>query len=349
MKKYLSLIAALSLVINSIPLNGNAAADNGTNYDTRYGDINSDGIIDSFDLISMRKLIDSKVTSKNKCADLDGNQEIDENDLELLNYYCHGELKAFPVHDNYDTDEDGLSDFIEYQYSHSNVNKEDTDGDGLTDYFETVILDSDPTVAGKEAKADDGYKLTNIDEQKNSTNPNLSDTDDDGLSDYYEINESKTDPLKKDSDEDGIIDSEEIKLKLDPLKKATNGTPDNERIIKQTITADSPLLSEINTDDSAYNLSLVINASGCADSCLSVRPSGYAYVMKDGSAIGETPALYYNDDFTVKDITLKFEIKEAFRDNVSHYFDSVSDDEDYYDYSYSVPAELDGIKRLNIF
>ena len=349
MKKYLSLIAALSLVISNIPLNVTAAANSDTAYDARYGDINSDGIIDSFDIISMRKLVGAKVTDNNKFADLNGDLKIDENDLELLNYYCHGELKAFPVHDNYDTDEDGLSDFIEYQYSESSVKKADTDGDGLTDYFETFILGSDPTISGKEAKADDdGDKLSNIDEQKYNTNPNSSDTDDDGLTDYYEINESNTDPLKADTDGDGIIDSEEIKLKLDPLKKASNGTPDNERIIQQTIPSDSPLLSEINTEDSAYNLSLVINASGCADSCLSVRPSGYAYVMKDGSAIGETPALYYNDDFKVKDITLKFEIKEAFRDNVSHYFDSV-DEEDYYEYSYDVPSDIDGIKRLNIF
>ena len=349
MKKYLSLIAALSLVISNIPLNVTAAANSDTAYDARYGDINSDGIIDSFDIISMRKLVGAKVTDNNKCADLNGDLKIDENDLELLNYYCHGELKAFPVHDNYDTDEDGLSDFIEYQYSESSVKKADTDGDGLTDYFETFILGSDPTISGKEAKADDdGDKLSNIDEQKYNTNPNSADTDDDGLTDYYEINESNTDPLKADTDGDGIIDSEEIKLKLDPLKKASNGTPDNERIIQQTIPSDSPLLSEINTEDSAYNLSLVINASGCADSCLSVKPSGYAYVMKDGSAIGETPALYYNDDFKVKDITLKFEIKEAFRDNVSHYFDSV-DEEDYYEYSYDVPSDIDGIKRLNIF
>ena len=349
MKKYLSLIAALSLVISNIPLNVTAAANSDTAYDARYGDINSDEIIDSFDIISMKKLVGAKVTDNNKCADLNGDLKIDENDLELLNYYCHGKLKAFPVHDNYDTDEDGLSDFIEYQYSESSVKKADTDSDGLTDYFETFILGSDPTISGKEAKADDdGDKLSNIDEQKYNTNPNSSDTDDDGLTDYYEINESNTDPLKADTDGDGIIDSEEIKLKLDPLKKASNGTPDNERIIQQTIPSDSPLLSEINTEGSAYNLSLVINASGCADSCLSVRPSGYAYVMKDGSAIGETPALYYNDDFKVKDITLKFEIKEAFRDNVSHYFDSV-DEEDYYEYSYDVPSDIDGIKRLNIF
>lgn len=73
MKKYISLITALSLVISNIPLKVNAAANNDIAYDARYGDINSDGIIDSFDVISMRKLIGATVTGNNKCADLKSN------------------------------------------------------------------------------------------------------------------------------------------------------------------------------------------------------------------------------------------------------------------------------------
>lgn len=75
----------------------------------------------------------------------------------------------------------------------------------------------------------DGDTLTNGQEKEYGTDYNSLDTDKDGLSDSDEINEHKTDPLKLDTDGDSIDDGAEIALKLNPLSKETDGTPDNKR------------------------------------------------------------------------------------------------------------------------
>lgn len=75
----------------------------------------------------------------------------------------------------------------------------------------------------------DGDTLTNGQEKEYGTDYNSFDTDKDGLSDSDEINEHKTDPLKLDTDGDSIDDGAEIALKLNPLSKETDGTPDNKR------------------------------------------------------------------------------------------------------------------------
>lgn len=319
-----------------------------------YGDLNSDYIIDAFDLVLMRQMVINNNYSK--YSDLDADDDVDEEDLKWLSNYLLGKVKSFPVYNQFDSDKDGLSDYIEVQFAGSSPNKVDTDGDGLTDFEEVMYTFTDPAKRESvengvpDADADsDNDGISNRDELKLGSSPSSEDTDMDGLDDGYEVNILKTNPIKDDTDGDGITDYEEIELGLDPLNIATNGTPDGERIIKQTIPADDPVFRDINTPDNAYALSVEINASGYAKNHLVVRDSSYAYALQDSSAVGFTPEFIYDDDYKVESITLKFEIKEEFRDNVSHYFDALNSGSDYYDYTYEIDPNLDGIKRFNVF
>ena len=133
------------------------------------------------------------------------------------------------------------------------------------------------------------------------------------------------------------------------MKTNTYDIPDRDYTVNQIIPADDPIFSDINTPDNAYALSVEIKASGYAKNHLRVRDSSYAYALQDSSAVGFTPEFIYDDDYKVENITLKFEIKEEFRDNVSHYFDAINSGDNYYDYTYEIDSELEGIKRFNVF
>lgn len=319
-----------------------------------YGDMNNDTVLDAFDLVLMRQLYLNN--GYDKYADLDADGDLDVDDLAWLENYLLLRVKSFPVYDNFDSDGDGLSNYIEVQFTETSPNNADTDGDGLSDYIEVMHTRTDPkereSVEKGTSDADidsDEDGISNIDEIRLGTSPSSDDTDMDNLNDGYEVNILKTNPIKADTDDDGLDDYEETQLGLNPLKPATDGTPDGERIIKQVIPADDPVFRNINTSDNAYTLSVEIEASGYAKNHLMVRDSSYAYALQDSSAVGFTPEFIYDDSYKVKSITLNFEIKEEFRDNVSHYFDSSNLGDDYYDYTYSVNSELDGIKRFNVF
>ena len=319
-----------------------------------YGDMNKDLILDAFDLVLMRKMcMDGGYA---EYADLDADGDFDADDLTWLENYLLLRVKSFPVYNKFDSDNDGLTDYVEIQFTETSPNKIDTDGDGLTDFEEVMYTFTDPTKTESVKKGvsdadvdSDNDGISNIDELKLGSSPSSKDTDMDGLDDGYEVKVLKTSPIKADTDGDGLDDYEETKLGLDPLKTTTNGTPDRERIIKQVIPADDPIFREINTSDNAYALSIEIKASGYAKRHLIVRDSSYSYALQDSSAIGFTPEFIYDDDYRVESINLKFEIKEEFRDNVSHYFDALNSGSDYYDYTYEIDSALDGIKRFNVF
>lgn len=345
-------VSLFSNVSSACAMDANAAESEYRDSYTLFGDLNSDSSIDGYDIILMRKAVAGKEYSK--IADINCDQKVDENDLNLLSDYVLGKSFLLEAYVRDDTDEDGICDVVEAISLKSDPDSVDTDNDGLSDYFELIYSSTDPLVADSVEKGvsdseidfdEDG--LTNAEEQRYSTDPHNIDTDNDELDDFYEVKTLKTDPLKKDSDCDGLTDFEEEKLGLDPLNEATDGTPDNKRIIKQVIEADDPLLKKINTEDNAYELSIEVNASGYAPKCLKAFESGYSYALKDGSAIGVAPEFTYNSSYDVESIILNFKIKEEFRDNVSHYFDDIQDD--YYEYSYAVDPELEGIKRLNVF
>ena len=128
-----------------------------------------------------------------------------------------------------DTDEDDLTDMIEYMLGTDPLNP-DTDGDGLPDGYERLILGTDPLKIDSNengiSDADEDFDsdgLTNLEEYKLETDPYLSDTDFDGLSDYDEINKHNTNPLNEDTDGDGMLDGFEIEYGTDPLNKDSNG------------------------------------------------------------------------------------------------------------------------------
>ena len=129
----------------------------------------------------------------------------------------------------WDTDEDGLSDFKEYNdvcATGSNASNADTDGDGLNDqaealngfswygedYFTSPCMfdtDNDGLEDGEEVILGQDNFLTHA---------NNSDTDDDGLIDGHEVlfvprpYQNPTNPLINDSDSDGMLDGWEMQI-----------------------------------------------------------------------------------------------------------------------------------------
>lgn len=178
----------------------------------------------------------------------------------------------------------------------TDLNNSDTDGDGLTDYQEVYITGTDPikydSVTEGISDADsDGDGFTNIQEIEINTNPTKVDTDGDGLSDYEEINVTSADPLNPDTDNDTITDGDEIKIGLDPTNPETFGVPDAEYKIAQTISADSEALSEINTSENPYKLSIDITAAGYVEGALTAKESSYSKSIQNDSMLGITPEI----------------------------------------------------------
>ncbi|WP_297961107.1 hypothetical protein [uncultured Ruminococcus sp.] len=240
-----------------------------------------------------------------------------------------------------DSDEDGLPDIYELKIG-TDPYDTDTDDDGLTDYQEYVFTQTDPLVYDSvtegisDADADtDEDGLSNIDEFTRRTYPWTPDTDLDGPSDYDEIYVYGTDPLVADSDEDGIDDGSEIKLGLDPNDPATNGVPDGEYAVQQTISADNNILASVNTAESPYVLSIDIKTNGDAEEELTVDESGYSAAIENDAMIGASVNIDITDTCNPEEIVLKYDIKEAYIDNTLDKFSSL--------------GEFQGIKRLNVF
>lgn len=240
-----------------------------------------------------------------------------------------------------DSDNDGLSDFIEEAYG-TDSEKPDTDGDGLTDYEEIFIAGTNPLKYDtdengiNDAEDDtDGDGLSNKEEISLGTSVSSADTDKDGLSDYDEINKYNTDPLKADSDGDKLNDGEEIAIGLDPNNPETFGVPDAEYKVEQTISADSEAMSEVNTEESPYELSLEISATGNAATHLSASESTYSAVTESPARLGGAVELRYLGG-DVDKVKLTYKIADEYISNEgSEYAENCLD--------------LQGIKRYNIF
>ncbi|WP_297960871.1 hypothetical protein [uncultured Ruminococcus sp.] len=240
-----------------------------------------------------------------------------------------------------DSDEDGLPDIYELKIG-TDPYDTDTDDDGLTDYQEYVFTQTDPLVYDSvtegisDADADtDEDGLSNIDEFTRRTYPWTPDTDLDGPSDYDEIYVYGTDPLVADSDEDGIDDGSEIKLGLDPNDPATNGVPDGEYAVQQTISADNNILASVNTAESPYVLSIDIKTNGDAEEELTVDESGYSAAIENDAMIGASVNIDITDTCNPEEIVLKYEIRDEYVNNEP----SV----------YSGNEQFQGIKRFAVF
>ncbi|MDE6688216.1 MAG: hypothetical protein K2K17_12960 [Lachnospiraceae bacterium] len=239
-----------------------------------------------------------------------------------------------------DTDGDGLPDALEEEIG-IDPEVSDTDGDGLSDYEEIFITGTDPLNPSSvqsgvlDGDADsDGDGIPNREELDKGLNPASADSDYDGLSDYDELYVYGTDPVNADSDGDGIKDGDEISLGLDPLNGSTNGVPDGEYMIHQTVDVDSEALAEINTADSPYRMSIEVDAAGYVAGNLDARETPYAHTIGNDAILGNAVGLEYQDG-NVESVTLKFEIAEAYRENEIGMFPG--------------EEEIEGIKRLNVF
>lgn len=238
-----------------------------------------------------------------------------------------------------DSDDDGIADFAEKSFG-TDTQKPDTDGDGLTDYEELYITGTNPlkydTNGNGVNDADDdsdGDGLSNKKEISLGTSPISADTDEDGLSDSEEINKHKTDPLKADSDGDGLNDGEEIAIGLNPNKPETNGMPDSEYRVTQTVSADSEAMSRVNIEESPYELSLEISATGNASTRLSANDSSYSAVTESDARLGGAVELRYLGE--VDKVKLTYKIADEYIPNSGGNSEKSLD--------------LQGIKRYNIF
>lgn len=239
-----------------------------------------------------------------------------------------------------DSDEDRLPDVFEIMFG-TDVNLPDTDGDTLTDYQEIYITGTDPTiydsvVAGiSDADADsDEDGLSNSVEITMGTNPQKADTDDDGLNDSEE-GTYNTDPLNPDSDGDTLPDGDEPHIGLDPTNPETFDVPDAEYGVSQTIPANSEALKNINTEDSPYTVSLVVDATGYVERYLTAKETSYAKAISNDAILGIAPEFSCKKNCDVKQATITFSIKNDYVNNEASAFPD--------------EPELQGLKHFMIF
>ncbi len=246
--------------------------------------------------------------------------------------------------DTADTDGDGLPDVYEKYLSGSSPENADSDGDGLPDGYEVLFLGTSPVLADSNGDGildgesdEDGDGLTNMEEYLLGTNPLTKDTDYDGLEDKEEIEIYGTDPLNADTDGDGISDGDEVKLGLNPLNPATNGTPDSQFCIPQEIGADSAVLKDVNeAAGNSYQVSLSFHASGVAEHNVTVDGTSYNTVFDCEAAVGSPLFIGYNDDMSLETVRVTYHASEEIRENELDLFGEET-------------TELHGIRRLNVF
>lgn len=124
---------------------------------------------------------------------------------------------------------------------------------------------------------------------------------------------------------------------LNPLNPSTNGVPDAEYTFAQTISKDSNVLKEINTDDNPYELSIDITAAGYAEGSIEVGESGYSAAIANDIILGKAAEIRYSnriDRITVKFSNVSYESSKAGNDswafagikrfNIFRYFEEVN-------------------------
>lgn len=274
-------------------------------------------------MILFKSYLNDKETKINlSAADLDDDGEVSNRDAVELSYYLLNCTETFSNEMKIDTDGDGLSDYTEKEITHTDYQTPDTDGDGLDDYTEVYLCNTDPlklyTKGSKTKDTDldaDGDGLTNGEEAKYGTSPDVIDTDEDGITDYDEIKgKVKSDPLKKDSDDDGVSDFGELQLSLNPMLSKTDGKiPDGSRYFEQKISEES--LSEINTEDNFYKLSVTANMRGYAPETMYVTESSYSAMLEEYAVNGKViDVIYpesYKDETGEFSLNLRFELKDC--------------------------------------
>ncbi|MCY3411779.1 MAG: hypothetical protein INQ03_09120 [Candidatus Heimdallarchaeota archaeon] len=187
--------------------------DNGLDplVDDANGDLDGDGIPNWYEAQTNMKANDPSDASQ------------DDDDDGLSNYE---EYQLGTRSDLKDTDGDGLEDKYEVENELNPLN-DDTDSDGLPDGWE-VDNDLDP----KKDDADedlDNDGLTNAEEYNYQTQANNADTDGDGMSDGWEIDnglDAKANDASEDADGDGLSNLGEFKAGTDPNNPDSDGDGD---------------------------------------------------------------------------------------------------------------------------
>lgn len=203
-----------------------------------------------------------------------------------------------------DVDNDKVGDVIETILG-SSSDKDDTDDDGISDYLEIYEIGSDPIVADSDSDTD-GDGLSNIDEVKlYGTHGGKKDSDGDGLTDYEEIITYMTNPLSVDTDNDGIEDRDEILIGSDPLKK------NNLKETRQTID-DKVLDEELISENSA-----IPSVSGYADYIISdevsITKSANTAVQDNRAVVGQGVDIDVPDG---SELSISFELAEEIKSPV---------------------------------
>ncbi|MBF0621638.1 MAG: putative Ig domain-containing protein, partial [Magnetococcales bacterium] len=156
----------------------------------------------------------------------DNGDEDDDNDGMPDLYELDNGLDPLNILDgNRDADQDGLSNFAEYELG-TRADTVDTDGDVMSDFFEVQRelnpLDPDD---GRLDPDEDG--LTHSEEYAHGTALYNHDTDGDGMPDEYEVrfslNPLSGDDALQDPDGDGIVNQEEFWLDGNPRDYANVG------------------------------------------------------------------------------------------------------------------------------
>lgn len=306
------------LLVSSVPFINSSdtkASAYRTEY-TIYGDINGDKVIDSFDIIAIKKKI--AAGKYDELYDLNCDKKLDIEDTKLLQNYVLGDKTVFDAYYSKDTDGDEISDFSEITDFGTDPDSADTDNDGLTDLEEIVYTKTSPldkfsngtTISDGEFDSDsDG--LSNAEEVKLKTDPLNEDTDYDSLTDTVEINEYKTNPVNYDSDEDNISDGDEIALSLNPNNKTSDGiNNDNEVTTVQSISSDSEKLNDVNEQSWNFNLNLQIESAGVAENNVNVVKSAYSDLLREDNIImSDLLDISFNNSLTVKKVRIEFEKK----------------------------------------
>ncbi|MCR4779653.1 MAG: hypothetical protein K5876_01015 [Ruminiclostridium sp.] len=128
------------------------------------------------------------------------------------------------------------------------------------------------------------------------------------------------------------------------LGKAKIYETEPKHLTRQIFSSDYKLFEEINTDDNPYEMSLEIISEGYRGDGIIVDESGYSYIMTGDMTVGKVPEISKNDSSEeygfefgeIKQVWIKFRIKEGYRGNVLGKYVEKSPD-------------LAGIGRLYVF
>ncbi|MBR5515622.1 MAG: S-layer homology domain-containing protein, partial [Clostridia bacterium] len=191
-------------------------------------------------------------------------------------------------------------------------NESDSDNDGLSKYVEIYITGTDPTLKDTDGNGvldadEDADKdgLTNAQEVALGTELSKADSDNDGIDDYKEVKESKTDPCKYDTDGDGLCDGDELVLGLDPLKQKTDGkTLDSKREFTQEI-AEENIEEALKDENNAAVPSLVLTTNGNVNNRISLTETE-SNDFSDSRAIVGTPVDVNGDNLGEGKISFTF-------------------------------------------